>query len=466
MTHATKLFTVHELKVEDVDRDPDQPRSEMTGIEELAASMETFGQQHPILVRRTGNRYRIIGGERRWTARKMQGAETIYAYVAESDDAEVALLELVDNQHQPLTDAEKSRGAQRAFVYDVDVERIAAATGYGIDVVASAKSGYQRVNDPAATETMSFERLAAIDEFGDDPDALEKLLKAPEATWTYVRDNIARDRKRAVDVETAKRIIAEAGCVLLTDNRMNPEGYRYLERQSLNSKTKAPDGATAARIEAYGAVAITWYAPAGEDTQAAADAAEREAKDKLRAELAVAHENRIAFLAANFELDSGLKKLAEAAWENGTSASSQDLTGPLAEVRGFTARVTASLLADAEGDLKNALHIIGDQYNEKWTISARGESAVAFLDALVKAGYKPEGTEAERITILRALVKVVTAERKKKAKEAAAEAAAAGAEIASCETCWHNGNDCGGAEADCGECVDWTASEPDGDGDE
>lgn len=454
---AIKLFTVHELKVEDVDRDPDQPRTEMTGIEELAASIATFGQRHPILVRKTGNRYRIIGGERRWTAINTLGLATVYAYVADSDDAEVTLLELVDNQHVALSDAEKSRGAQRAFTFELPIERVAVAVGRDTDSLTKARRGFDRVGDPAASETLSLDRLIAIDEFADDEGAVIRLLTAPEALWRNTHGDLVRERKHAADAETAKRVIAESGCTLLTDGFLNPDGYRYLTATLVTATMTAPEGATAARINTYGTVSITWYAPAGEDTVSAAEGAERAARDKMHAALTEAHEDRIAFLAANFELDTGLKKLAEAAWENGTTASVADLSGPLAKVRGFTARVTASLLSDQDDGLSAVLRNCDGAL---WTLRTYAEEAVAYLDKLLKAGYQPAEDEAARIVIVREKVKTIVANRKKRDK-AAAVAAADGAPLHSCDTCWEQSEGgCEGAENDDGSCEDWTDLEP------
>ena len=455
-----KLFTVHSLKVEDIDADAEQPRTEITGIEELAASMATFGQLTPILVRKTGNRYRIIGGERRWTAAQVNGDTTIYAYVADSDDAEVALLELADNQHVSLTDAEKSRGAQRAFTYDIPIERVAVAVGRDADALTKARRGFSRVNDPAATETLSLDRLIAIDEIADSDEDVTKLINAAESNWEYTFSNIKRERKTAIDVEAAKKLVADAGCELLTTTVYSPAGYSYLELQTFNAKTAVPEGAIAARIESYGSVSITWYSAAQDDSRAAEEAAKREERDKMRAELEASHTERLAFMAAKFEFAADLKKLAESVWENGAEADSLFLgSGPFADVRGFTARVTAALLAGEEEAVRTCLRDCDDTYSAQWQIQQHGEGALALLDAITRLGYKPGEAEAARIKIVREKVKQLVAARKKKAEEAAA----VGVENASCRTCWHNDNDCEGAEADCGECEEWTATEPDGD---
>ena len=178
-----RLFDIHELRVEDIDPDPNQPRQEMRNIEELAASIRALGQLQPVIVQAIGNRYRLLGGERRWRAHQLLGLDTIFARVAVTDDEAEILISMADNLAEPLTDSERSRGAQRAFAFDVPVERIAEATGLDSLTVARAYQGYRIVRDPVAAEDMSLDRLATIEEFADDPDVVEMLTNASEKEW-------------------------------------------------------------------------------------------------------------------------------------------------------------------------------------------------------------------------------------------------------------------------------------------
>ena len=78
-------------------------------ITELAESIKEHGVIQPILVRRLGDKYEIIAGERRYKASLLAGKRTIPAIVAElndKDSAEVALIENV--QRQDLTPIEEA----------------------------------------------------------------------------------------------------------------------------------------------------------------------------------------------------------------------------------------------------------------------------------------------------------------------------------------------------------------------
>jgi ParB/RepB/Spo0J family partition protein len=77
-----------------VNRDERQ-RRELTGLEELLASMNQIGQINPIIIERSGE---LKAGERRWTAAKLGGWSHIEArYVDELDEVELQELELEEN---------------------------------------------------------------------------------------------------------------------------------------------------------------------------------------------------------------------------------------------------------------------------------------------------------------------------------------------------------------------------------
>ena len=65
---ATKTdINVNEVDIDLIDPNPDQPRTRFveTALEELAASIRSNGIVQPIIVRRSGDRYQIVAGERR-----------------------------------------------------------------------------------------------------------------------------------------------------------------------------------------------------------------------------------------------------------------------------------------------------------------------------------------------------------------------------------------------------------------
>ena len=104
------------LHVYDIDRNPYQPRLtfDEQELQSMADSLEAHGMLQPILVRRVGDRYQLISGERRWRAATLAGWEQVPAQVWEVDDRQMAELALVENvQRKDLNPLEKAISFQR-----------------------------------------------------------------------------------------------------------------------------------------------------------------------------------------------------------------------------------------------------------------------------------------------------------------------------------------------------------------
>jgi ParB family transcriptional regulator, chromosome partitioning protein len=130
----------------DVDRlapNEHQPRLQMdeTKLEELAASIKANGVIQPILVRRAGDRYHIIAGERRWRAAQRAGLHKVPVVVRDVSDGDKQLLELalIENlQREGLGPIDEALAYQRlATEFSLTQDQIAAAVGKDRSSVAN-----------------------------------------------------------------------------------------------------------------------------------------------------------------------------------------------------------------------------------------------------------------------------------------------------------------------------------------
>jgi ParB family chromosome partitioning protein len=92
-----------EIPLERIDRNPDQPRRvfDSEQMDRLAESIRVHGVLQPVVVRRIGDRFELVVGERRWHAARKAGLDTLPAVVAEidpQDRLEVALVENVQRR--------------------------------------------------------------------------------------------------------------------------------------------------------------------------------------------------------------------------------------------------------------------------------------------------------------------------------------------------------------------------------
>ena len=106
-----------ELNVELIDPNPFQPRTVFSDDElvELAETIEQHGLIQPIVVRKVGDRYQLISGERRTRATKLAGLSTIKAQVYDNlDDKTMAEWALIENiQRVDLNPVEVAKSYQQ-----------------------------------------------------------------------------------------------------------------------------------------------------------------------------------------------------------------------------------------------------------------------------------------------------------------------------------------------------------------
>lgn len=101
------------LSISEIVRNPNQPRKtfDEDKLAELADSIRQNGVLQPILVRRKGQKYEIVAGERRYQASKLAGLNEIPAVVREIDDDKVFQLALIENlQRSDLSPIEEAKG--------------------------------------------------------------------------------------------------------------------------------------------------------------------------------------------------------------------------------------------------------------------------------------------------------------------------------------------------------------------
>src|SRR5206468_970197 len=88
-----------DVPIDKIEVNPNQPRKvfDFTALDELAASIRASGVIQPIIVRRYGDGYQLIAGERRWRAARQAGLERIPAIVRDATDAQSIENALVEN---------------------------------------------------------------------------------------------------------------------------------------------------------------------------------------------------------------------------------------------------------------------------------------------------------------------------------------------------------------------------------
>jgi ParB family chromosome partitioning protein len=104
------------IKVFDIDKNPFQPRRDfdVAEIESLAESLAEHGMLQPVVVRRVGDRFQLVAGERRLRAAIQAGWTDLPAQVLELDDRQAAEIAIVENlARKDLNALEKAASFQQ-----------------------------------------------------------------------------------------------------------------------------------------------------------------------------------------------------------------------------------------------------------------------------------------------------------------------------------------------------------------
>lgn len=123
------------LPLDKIDHNPFQPRQDFDSaeIEELAGSLRTHGLLQAIVVRRLGDRYQLVAGERRLRAATQAGWNEVPIQIIEADDRQVAELAIIENVHRKdLNPLEKAASFQR-YLQDYGCTQEELATRLNLD---------------------------------------------------------------------------------------------------------------------------------------------------------------------------------------------------------------------------------------------------------------------------------------------------------------------------------------------
>jgi ParB family chromosome partitioning protein len=109
-------------------------------LEELAESIRSEGLLQPVVVRKQGDKFQLVAGERRWRAFQLLKIKAIPARLVEASDASAAAIGLIENlQRSDLNPIEEAHGyASLIRDFGLTQETAAERVGKGRATVANA----------------------------------------------------------------------------------------------------------------------------------------------------------------------------------------------------------------------------------------------------------------------------------------------------------------------------------------
>lgn len=185
------------LSIASIVTNPDQPRKSFdeTQLSELSDSIKQNGVLQPILVRKKGDKYEIVAGERRYQASKLAGLKEIPAIVRDIDDAEVFQLALIENlQRSDLTPIEEARGYRQL-----------------LDTKGLTQEGLAKILSKSRSAIANTLRLM------DLPQEVQDMMEEGQITAGHARAILAVPSEES-RIKLAQKVVAENLTVRQTEN--------------------------------------------------------------------------------------------------------------------------------------------------------------------------------------------------------------------------------------------------------
>ncbi|HTZ73858.1 MAG TPA: ParB/RepB/Spo0J family partition protein [Candidatus Aquilonibacter sp.] len=131
-----------QIDIDLIDPSPYQPRTHFReqALEELAQSIRASGIIQPLVVRRVGNRYQLIAGERRWRAAQRAPIGRVPVVLRDVPEETALEMALVENlQREDLNPIEQARAFERLIEeFSLTQEEVAERTGKDRATIANA----------------------------------------------------------------------------------------------------------------------------------------------------------------------------------------------------------------------------------------------------------------------------------------------------------------------------------------
>ncbi|MEM3628924.1 MAG: ParB/RepB/Spo0J family partition protein [Candidatus Bathyarchaeia archaeon] len=230
------------ISIDKIRPSPFQPRETFAKkeIEELADSIKGSGLIQPIIVRKKGETYEIIAGERRWRAYQYAGLKEIPAIVKDADDIEARELSLVENWHRLALEPHEAERFIVGLYKDgirlgryTSVEDMARKTGISRQTLQEILLAHKEREELGATGgTLTYTDFRETRIIKDQPELRKQILMLREK-GKLSRDDLREFSKTIVEVSEPVR-----KALLKEDSKLTPEEARLIDVELLNPEEK------------------------------------------------------------------------------------------------------------------------------------------------------------------------------------------------------------------------------------
>lgn len=289
-----------------IDPHPDNPRKNIGGVNDLAASIKTNGLLTPLSVVPNGERYRVIAGHRRLAACKQAGIRAVPCFVLQLDPLQQLEAMVTENcQREQLTVLEEADAIQGMLDLGATTASVAYRLGRSADYVrdrakaASIKTEVRASRDDFGQ--ISIGQLVAIARYDGQPDRQKELAQAAgTSNFDYILRNIERADRDRQWIESVAALLGEpdSGINLIPDPEKPYSDPEWRYAGCMFPSTGTPEEAiekirelNPAAVSIHMEQVYLWTrrdktADAEKEAQRAAEQAERDARQHVLEEYA------------------------------------------------------------------------------------------------------------------------------------------------------------------------------------
>lgn len=209
---------IRNINLDDIKPNANQPRKtfDEEKIRELADSISENGLIQPVVLRRSGEGYEIVAGERRWRAARLAGMKTIPSIIRELSEKELALFAIIENmQREDLNPIEEAKGVSSMVeTYGMTQDQVSKSLGK---------------SRPYVTNMLRLLRL---------PQQIQDMINEGKITNGHGRALLALPTEK-MQIEVAKKIVSQGLSVRQTEELVRNGGTRRTPKP--RKVKKSPD---------------------------------------------------------------------------------------------------------------------------------------------------------------------------------------------------------------------------------
>ncbi|MBR1413681.1 MAG: ParB/RepB/Spo0J family partition protein [Bacilli bacterium] len=239
--------SILQIPVEDIIPNRFQPRLNFDdqGLQELSKSIKEHGIIQPLVVRKNGEKYEIIAGERRYRAAMMAGLLQVPAILSNINDqasAEIALTENV--QRRELTCIEEAKSYQNILdSHTEDINQLANKMGVSVNTIQNKLKLLtlaDEVQEALLKEQISERHARSLLNLNDKTKQVEWLNKIINERMTVRQLDLALKKEHEVDNDNDVKLIPDITKLFEENKYIMKSNDINIESNEVNNNEPAP----------------------------------------------------------------------------------------------------------------------------------------------------------------------------------------------------------------------------------